>query len=262
MDKYFKVRKEDEIAIVTIDRPEVRNALNSQGWRELRETMLSLDQDDTVQVIIITGAGDKAFVAGADLNSLKTRTVLETLDGTNSVILREIETMQKPVIAAINGYALGGGCELAMACDIRIASDNAKLGQTEINVGILPGAGGTQRLTRLVGMGKALELILTGNIISAEEAMRIGLVNKVVPQAELMDEAMNTAKSISAKSPVIVRLAKAAIKAGSATDLNASLLIETLCQTIAFSTPDHLEGINAFLEKRKPQYQMRNTEVE
>lgn len=254
MGNYIKVEKNGGIAVVTIDRPEVRNALNSQAWQELRDTMLSLDDDESVHVIVITGAGDKAFVAGADLNSLKSRSTLETLSGTTGAILREIETMKKPVIAAINGYALGGGCELALACDIRIAGDNAKLGQTEINVGVLPGAGGTQRLTRLVGTGKALELILTGAIISASEAQQIGLVNKVVPQKELMTEVMALAEKIAAKSPIITRLAKAAVKYGAATDLNASLVIETLSQTVAFSTEDHLEGINAFLEKRQPRY--------
>lgn len=255
--KYMLVDKEKEIAIVTINRPEVRNALDRNGWLELRENLVALDRDDAVRVIIITGAGDKAFMAGADLKVLRQRSVLETLKGETSSVLRGIEQMSKPVIAAVNGYALGGGCELALACDIRIASENARFGQTEINVGVLPGAGGTQRLRRLVGLGKALELILTGEIITAQEAEKIGLVNKVVSHEKLLDEAKEMARKISEKSPVVVRLARAAVLSGSETDFSTSLLLEILFQSVVFSTEDHLEGINAFLEKRRPQYKNR-----
>lgn len=254
MKENILLDKKGTTAIVTINRPEVRNALNRETWHALRDTLRNLEQDEETRVIIVTGAGEKAFVAGADLNELRDRTVIETLNGENSCILREIELMTKPIIAAVNGYALGGGCELAIACDLRIASENAKFGQTEINVGILPGAGGTQRLTRLVGFGKAMELILTGEIISAQEAERIGLVNKVVPNENLLEEALKLADKISSKSSIITRLAKTAVKAGAETDFNTSLLIEILCQSIAFGTDDHLEGINAFLEKRTPNY--------
>jgi len=248
------VNIEDNIAIVTINRPEVLNAIDKETWRLIRDNFEALDKNNEVRVIIITGAGNKAFVAGADLNSLKVRTVLQTMDSENSAVVRLIENVNKPTIAAINGYCLGGGCEISMACDIRIACDIAKLGQTELNVGILPGAGGTQRLRNLVGQGKAMEMILTGDLISAEEACRIGLVNKVVPLENLMEEAKKIAKKIAAKSPVAVKLAKKAVQNGSDLPIDIGLYIEVLSQSVMFSTNDHLEGINAFLEKRKPNY--------
>ena len=252
--QHILLEKQEEIGFIYINRPEVRNVLNQEIWREVRDAFLAHDEDAEVKVIIITGKGDKAFVAGSDLNYLKARTKLQTLDRETPLILNQIEAIRKPTIAAVNGYALGGGCELTLACDIRIASDRAKMGQTEINLGIIPGAGGTQRLTRLVGLGKGLELVLTGGIVDAEEALRIGLVNKVVPHESLMDEAIAMANQIKIKSPIIARLAKAAVKAGNATDLNTALLIESLYQTIAFSTTDHDEGIDAFLEKRPPHF--------
>ena len=248
------VKIEDNIAIVTINRPEVRNAVDKETWGLIREAFESLDKNDEVKVIIITGAGDKAFIAGADLNSLKVRTVLETMESENSSIVRIIEKVSKPTIAAINGYCLGGGCEISMACDIRIAGENAKFGQTELNVGILPGAGGTQRLRNLVGQGKAMEMILIGDIISAEEAFTIGLVNKVVPFGNLMEECLKMANKIAAKSPIAVKLAKRAVQNGADLPIDTGLLIEVLSQSVMFSTSDHLEGINAFLEKRKPNY--------
>lgn len=248
------VKIEDNIAIVTINRPEVRNAVDKETWGLIREAFELLDKNDEVKVIIITGAGDKAFIAGADLNSLKVRTVLETMESENSSIVRIIEKVSKPTIAAINGYCLGGGCEISMACDIRIAGENAKFGQTELNVGILPGAGGTQRLRNLVGQGKAMEMILIGDIISAEEAFTIGLVNKVVPFGNLMEECLKMANKIAAKSPIAVKLAKRAVQNGADLPIDTGLLIEVLSQSVMFSTSDHLEGINAFLEKRKPNY--------
>lgn len=248
------VNIEDNIAIVTINRPEVLNAVDKETWKLIRENFEALDKNNEVRVIIITGAGNKAFVAGADLNSLKVRTVLETIDSENSAVVRLIENVGKPTIAAINGFCLGGGCEISMACDIRISCDSAKLGQTELNVGILPGAGGTQRLRNLVGQGKAMEMILTGDLISAEEACRIGLVNKVVPLENLMEEAKKIAKKIASKSPIAVKLAKKAVQKGADIPIDIGLLIEVLSQSVMFSTNDHLEGINAFLEKRKPNY--------
>ena len=246
--------KKDGIGFIWINRPEVRNVLNQEIWREVRDAFVMHDNDDDVRVIIVSGKGDKAFVAGSDVRYLKERSMVQTLDRETPLILSQIAAIRKPTIAAINGYALGGGCELTLACDIRIASERAKMGQTEINVGLIPGAGGTQRLTRLVGLGKALELVLTGAVIDAHEAEKIGLVNKVVPHEQLMDAAVEMADKIKEKSPIIARLAKASCKDGSGTDLNSAILIECLYQTIAFSTKDHLEGIDAFLEKRKAEF--------
>ena len=246
--------KKDGIGFIWINRPEVRNVLNQEIWREVRDAFVMHDNDDDVRVIIVSGKGDKAFVAGSDVRYLKERSMVQTLDRETPLILSQIAAIRKPTIAAINGYALGGGCELTLACDIRIASERAKMGQTEINVGLIPGAGGTQRLTRLVGLGKALELVLTGAVIDAHEAEKIGLVNKVVPHEQLMDAAIEMADKIKEKSPIIARLAKASCKDGSGTDLNSAILIECLYQTIAFSTKDHLEGIDAFLEKRKAEF--------
>jgi enoyl-CoA hydratase len=228
--------------------------LNNEAWCQLDAAFRSLDNDPAVRVIIVTGAGDKAFVAGADLNMLKTRSAVETFCGENPKYSKNIEAISKPTIAMINGFALGGGLELAMACDIRIAADGAKFGQTETNVGILPGYGGSQRLTRLVGLGKAKEMIFTGKIISAQEAEKIGLVNQVVSQVELLAETMKLADEIAAKSPIITRTAKMIINRGAESDLDSGLVMERLAQSFAFSTEDHLEGINAFLEKRPARF--------
>lgn len=245
---------ENNIAIVTVNRPEVRNAMDKETWLCLRDVFDDLDKNDDVRVIIITGAGEKAFIAGADLNYLKKRTVSETLDALNTSVTRAIEKTSKPVIAAINGYALGGGCEVALACDIRIASPNAKIGQTEVNVGIIPGAGGTQRLRDIVGQGRAMEMILTGEPVDAEEAYRIGLVNRIYPQEQLLEEAKKIAGKIADKSPIVVRLAKKSVQEGANLPIETGMMVEVLNQSILFGTEDHLEGINAFLEKRKPNY--------
>lgn len=252
MGKYMVLERDEEIGIILINRPEVLNALDAAGWEELRVNLAECENDPSIRVVIVTGAGEKAFVAGANIKAMTERSMIATLEGQVSGILKGIAKMSKPVIAAVNGFAFGGGCELAMACDVRIASENAKLGQTEINVGILPGGGGTQRLTRLVGVGKALEMILTGAVVSAQEAKEIGLVNKVVPLESLMDEAKKMAKKMSSKSPITLRLAKIAILDGADTNFDAGLLLEVLCQTIVFGTEDHLEGLKAFLEKREP----------
>jgi len=248
------VQIRDGIGIVTVNRPEVRNALDKETWGLLKDSFKKLDEDSSVKVILITGAGEKAFIAGADLNYLKTRSVLETMDSENSAVARALEKVSKPTIAVINGYCLGGGLEIALACDMRIASDNAKMGQTEINVGIIPGAGGTQRLRDIVGKGRAMEMILTGDIISAEEGYRIGLINKVVDKDNLMKTAVDMAEKIISKSPIAVKIAKKAVQSGSDVPIDTGLLIEMMSQAILFSTKDHLEGINAFLEKRKPEY--------
>ncbi|HOS69466.1 MAG TPA: enoyl-CoA hydratase-related protein [Bacillota bacterium] len=246
--------KNDGIGFIWINRPEVHNVLNQEIWREVRDAFVLLDNDDEVRVIIVSGKGDKAFVAGSDVKYLRKRTVVQTLDRETPLIVNQIAEIAKPTIAAVNGYALGGGCELALACDIRIASERAKIGQTEINVGVIPGAGGTQRLCRLVGLGKGLELVLTGAALDAREAEKIGLVNKVVPHETLMDEAIKMANQIKSKSPIIARLAKASCKYGYGTDMNTALLVESLYQTIVFGTDDHYEGIDAFLEKREPAF--------
>lgn len=244
----------ESVALITINRPEVRNALDTETWRILQQAFLELDADPNIHVIMVTGAGDKAFVAGADLNSLKVRSAVTTFNGESPRIVTSIEKVSKPTIAIINGFALGGGLELAMACDIRIASKKAKLGQTEINVGILPGAGGTQRLTRLVGTAKAKEMIFTGKIISAEEAEKIGLVNLAVEHEDLMQSAWSMAEEIAAKSQITLQVAKQLVNQGAETDLTTGLMLERLGQSFVFGTEDHLEGICAFLDKRKPSF--------
>lgn len=249
------LEKDGHIAIITLNRPEVRNALDPLTWSEIRQAIRECRFDAEVRVVIITGAGDKAFASGADIRSLRERETLEVLKSEAQESLSDIENLDKPVIAAIDGFALGGGCELALACDIRIATGRSKLGQPEVNLGIIPGAGGTQRLQRVVGMGKAKELIFTGEIISAQEAREIGLVNKVVEQPEdLLPAAKEMASKIIAKGPVAVGLAKMAINVGANTDINSGLIFEKFAQAIAFSTSDRIEGTTAFLEKRKPEF--------
>jgi enoyl-CoA hydratase len=245
---------DDYIATITINRPEQRNAMNPESWSELRQAVRMLNDRDDVRVIVITGAGDKSFVAGADIQWLHDRKPLDIYGLAVQDVLLEVFRSYKPVIAAINGYALGGGCELALACDIRIASENAKLGQPEINLGILPAGGGTQQLTKIVGLPKAKELILTGDIIDAREAEKIGLVNHVVPHDELKPRVMELAKKIASKPPVAVRLAKIALNESATTDLPAGLALEKALQAVLFGTKDKQEGTVAFLEKRKPQF--------
>ncbi len=247
-------QKSDGIGKITINRPEVRNALNKEAWAHLSKAFTDFDLDNEVRVIVVTGAGDKAFVAGADLNALKQRSAVQTFYGENPQFVLGIENVSKPTIAMINGFCLGGGLEVAMACDMRIASDDAKFGQTELNVGILPGAGGTQRLARLVGLGKAKELIFSGKIISAQDAEKIGLVNQVVDKKDLLEETMKLAKSIADKSPLITKIAKTVINKGYDADLASGLKIETFAQSFVFSTKDHMEGIDAFLQKRAPNF--------
>jgi len=253
--KNLLLEKDGHMALITLNRPEVRNALDPKTWAEIRSAVRKCRFDKDVRVVIITGAGGKAFASGADIRSLKEREVLEVLKSESQESLNDIENLDVPVIAAIDGFALGGGCELAMSCDIRIATSRSKLGQPEVNLGIIPGAGGTQRLQRIVGIGKAKELIFTGDLISAREAKEIGLVNKVVEQPEdLLPAAKEMAQKIIAKGPVAVSLAKAAINVGANTDIYSGLLFEKYAQTIAFSTEDRLEGTSAFLEKRKADF--------
>ncbi|WP_366924269.1 enoyl-CoA hydratase-related protein [Metallumcola ferriviriculae] len=253
--KNLLMEKDGHIAVVTLNRPEVRNALDPQTWVEIRGAIRQCRLDQDVRVVIITGAGGKAFASGADIKSLRERESLAVLTSEAQESLNDVENLEKPVIAAIDGFALGGGCELAMACDIRIATSRSKLGQPEVNLGIIPGAGGTQRLQRIVGIGKAKELIFTGDILSAAESKQIGLVNQVVAEPEeLLPTAKEMAKKILGKGPMAVSLAKMAINVGANTDMNSGLLFEKFAQVIAFSTEDRIEGTTAFLEKRKPDF--------
>lgn len=246
----IKIEVENGIGILTLNRPDVRNALDYRTWDEIREGMRELKYNDKVRVIILTGAGGKAFASGADIRALQVRTVGEQMNSEINDILYEIQYLTKPVIAAVDGYALGGGCELSMACDIRIATKKSKFGQPEANLAIIPACGGTQRLQRLVGIGKAKELIFTGDVISAEEAERIGLVQKVVEDGTVLDAAKEMAAKILKKGPVAITLAKMAVNVGNDVDLHAGLMLERYSQAIAFSTEDKAEGTAAFIEKR------------
>jgi enoyl-CoA hydratase len=252
----LQVDRDGAIAVVTINRPKVLNALNAQTLDELRRAVLALKHDDSVRVVILTGAGEKSFVAGADINELAVQTPTSGRDHAmrGQHVLDLIENMGKPVIAAINGYALGGGCELAMACTIRIAADTAKLGQPEINLGIIPGYAGTQRLARLVGCGRALEILLTGDQIPAQEAWRLGLVNRVVPAASLMSEAKALAGVLAAKAPVAVRYIIDAVNKGLQMSVGEAQVFEATLFGLVASTEDMREGSKAFLEKRKAEF--------
>ena len=250
------LEREGAVAIVTINRPKVLNALNARTLDELRRVVLDLEHDDGVRVVIVTGAGEKSFVAGADINELAVQTPTggRELALAGQHALDTIESMGKPVIAAINGYALGGGCELAMACTLRLAADTAKLGQPEINLGIIPGYAGTQRLSRLVGKGKAMELILSGAPIGASEAERIGLVNRVVPAAELMTEARQLAGQLAASAPIAMRYIINAINKGLEMPFAEASVFEATLFGLIASTDDMREGTRAFLEKRKAEF--------
>lgn len=249
----------DGILFLTLNRPEVRNALSPEMWKDIDTAVHEAAKDDSIRVVIITGAGDKALASGADIQELHDRYYMEQIKGTATTTLKNLEDLYKPVICAINGYALGGGCELAEACDIRIATKRSKFGQPEVNLSLIPGAGGTQRLTRIVGVAKAKELIFTGKIITAEEAEKIGLVNLVTEDTReaLMEAAITMAKQIMTKGPVAVSMAKIAINLGKDASMETGLMIERLAQTIALSTEDRKEGTSAFLEKRPSKFQGR-----
>jgi len=248
----------DRISTLTINRPDKRNALNQATRDEILNALDVLEKSSDSRILIVTGAGDKAFIAGADISEFEGRTALtqrESMKGRR--IFDAIEEFPKPVIAMINGFCLGGGMELALACDIRIASDTAKLGQPEINLGIIPGGGGTQRLTRLVGEGKSMELILTGDLIDAAGAKAIGLVNDVFPTAELQSRVRALAGRMSEKSPIALRMAKEAVKNASRMNLREGLDRETDLFSLTFGSEDKAEGVRAFLEKRKPDFKGR-----
>jgi enoyl-CoA hydratase len=253
---YTLYEKKDGIATITINRPEVLNVLNRETYLEILSRLDDAERDENVKVIVITGTGEKAFCAGLDLNEVKeiTPVGMRELAKLGHKLTLAIEEIGKPVIAAINGYVLGGGLELAMACDIRIASENARLGQPEVNVGLIPGNGGTQRLPRLVGKGIAKELILTGKMIDAKTAEKIGLVNKVVPPEELKPAVEALAKELLSKPPLALKLAKELINISTETDLKIGLAYEAEATGVLASTNDFKEGITAFLEKRKPKF--------
>ncbi len=257
--KTLLYEKADGIAKVTLNRPEALNALNSTVYTELYDVFEAIENDADARVVVLTGSGEKAFAAGSDVVEMQHMNTLE-IQQFVAVIRKasdRIYSLTKPTIAAINGYALGGGCELSMCCDLRICSEKARFGQPEINLGLIPGACGTQRLARIIGMAKAKELIYLGDMIKADEALRLGLVNKVVPPESLMDEAMEWAKKLASKSSPVLAMAKMAIQTGIDTDIASGLNIEARCVALCFATEDQKEGMKAFLEKREAKFKNR-----
>jgi enoyl-CoA hydratase len=250
----IRVDISESIATLTIDRPAVRNALNRETVEECLEALGELAGNDEAGAVIITGAGESAFVSGSDINEIRERTRDDGLAAIASSLCSAVDHFPRPTIAAVNGYALGGGCELALACDVRIASENAVFGQPEPAIGIIPGAGATQRLPRVVGLGRAKEMILTGARWDARQALAYGLVSEVVPLPELMKTARAIAERVLALSPLAVRLSKLALNASASMPLQAGLLYESTAQAITFESKDKQEGTTAFLEKRKPAF--------
>ncbi|MCL6476934.1 MAG: enoyl-CoA hydratase/isomerase family protein [Peptococcaceae bacterium] len=250
------LEKEENIALITVNRPKVLNALNADLLKELEAVLEEIEKDDQVRVVIITGAGDKAFVAGADIAFMSRLNPLEakSFSQLGQRVFSKIENLSKPVIAAVNGFALGGGNELAMACDVRVASETAKFGQPEVQLGLIAGFGGTQRLSRLVNPGLAKEILFAADQYDAQSAYRIGLVNHVVPAGELLAFCKGMAKRIAARGPVAVRLTKEAVNLGLDMDLDKAIALEADLFGLAFTTEDRKEGISAFLEKRKPAF--------
>lgn len=250
--KNLLVEIEQGLATVTISRPKALNALNPETVQELEHAFSGLDQDSGVQVILLTGAGEKAFVAGADIAAMQEMTPIQarTFSQAGHTAFNLIENLSKPVIAVVNGFALGGGCELAMACDIRLAGEKAKFGLPEVSLGVIPGFAGTQRLARLIGKGRAKELVFTADMIDAQEAWRLGLVNKVLPQDELLAAARKMAEKIASRGPVAVRLGKEAVNGGMEMDLDRACAYEADQFALCFTTADQREGMQAFLEKR------------
>jgi enoyl-CoA hydratase/carnithine racemase len=251
--------KKNNIAYVTLNRPKVLNALNHATWNDLRVAFEDARNDETVRGVILTGAGDKAFIAGADISELATVTAVKAEESSSygQEVLNGIENLGKPVIAAINGFALGGGCETAMACTVRLAVEHAKFGQPEVKLGLLPGGGGTQRLPRLVGKGRALQLILSGGMINAAEAYRIGLVNEVVPAADLLPRAEAILEEIFSNAPLAVKYSIEAVNKGLETSQAEGLALEASFFGLCAGTEDKQEGTRAFLEKRAPQFHGR-----
>lgn len=257
MYKTLIYEKEDRIGFVTINRPEKLNALSNELIEELALLLDEVENDDELRVLVVTGAGEKAFVAGADIQELVDRDAVlgRKVSRTRQTVFGRLENLPVPVIAAVNGYALGGGLELALACSIRIGSDKAQFGAPEVKLGIIPGDGGTQRLPRLVGLGRAMEMILTGDFIDAQEAYRIGLVNKVVPQDELMEHAVALAKKIASRPPLAVRYAKEAVNRSQEGNTASGFALESYLHALSCTTEDKKEGVQAFLDKRKGKFQ-------
>jgi len=250
------LEKEDDLAILYINRPKAMNALNAETLYEMEAAVKDVKADSNIKVMIVTGMGEKSFVAGADITFLVSLSPAEGrfFSDLGERIMRQFELLEKPVIAAINGYALGGGCELAMSCDLRLASETAIFALPEVGLGVIPGFGGTQRLPRLIGEGRAKELIYTTSVIKAQEAYRIGLVNQVYPLDQLMDEAKKLAKKIASKAPLAVGYAKFAINKGLQVDIDTAMSIESDMFGMCCATTDKTEGMGAFIEKRKPQF--------
>lgn len=250
----IRLESADGIAVLTVDRPEARNALDGPTVTEIHAALDAVEADDSVRVLIVTGAGDKVFVAGADVRSLLARSNRDVLAAGNNRLFARLDQVPIPTIAAINGFALGGGLEFALACDLRVAADTAKLGLPETGLGIIPGAGGTMRLPRIVGLGLAKEMVLLGTIHDAQTALRIGLVNRVVPAAKLMDEARAIAERLCKRAPVALRLGKMAVNASLSVSADFGAQFEIVAQTVLNSTGDIQEGMTAFLEKRPAQF--------
>lgn len=250
------LEKKGPYAVATIHRPEALNALNSQVLADLAELLDTVEADEEIRVLVITGAGEKAFVAGADIGEMSTLTKAEgeAFGKKGNDVFRKLETLPVPTIAAVNGFALGGGCELSMACDIRLASEKAKFGQPEVGLGIIPGFGGTQRMARIIGTGPAMELIYTADTIDAQRALEIGMVNHVVPADQLMDEAMKLAQKICTNAQKAIRASKLAIRRGIDCDISTAVSYEALAFATCFGTEDQKEGMQAFLEKRKEKH--------
>jgi enoyl-CoA hydratase len=250
------LEKKGAAAVVSINRPKALNALNLQTLQELLHCLQELEKDEQSAVVIITGSGEKSFVAGADIAYMRDLDVLEArrFGMLGHQVLRTVENLTKPVIAAVNGFALGGGCELAIACDMRFAADNAKFGQPEVNLGVIPGFGGTQRLPRLIGKGLATELLFSGDIIDAQEALRIGLVNKVYVREELLDKCLELAGRIASRGPLAVKLCKQAVNNGMEMDLSRACHYEVDLFALCFASSEQKEGMSAFLEKRPSQF--------
>lgn len=255
MSEVILEEQKGRVAILTVNRPDKLNALNQQVRDDMLETLARLEKDDEVGVVVITGAGEKSFIAGADIGEFEGRSPFDQRRAMRSPRIFDVmATFPKPVIAMINGFCLGGGCEVAMSCDLRIAADSARFGQPEIKLGLIPGGGGTQRMPRLVGLGHALRLILTGDMIGADEAKEIGLVEQVVPADELRTATLELASRMAAMSPLTLRVAKEAVRASQRMNIEEGILYERDLFCLCFSTEDKEEGVEAFLEKRKPHW--------
>lgn len=244
----------DQVALITINRPDARNALDLQTVNELHAVIAEVSASNEIGAAIITGAGDKVFVSGADIRDIRARNKTDALRGINSRLFKAIEDCEKPIVAAVNGFALGGGCELALACDIRVCSDQAKFGLPETSLGIIPGAGAMYRLTRIAGLGITKELILTGEAIDAQRALQIGLVSRVLPSANLLEAARDIVGKILSRGPLAVRLAKRSLNLITQMSTEGAMALEAFAQGILFESEDKLEGTTAFLEKRKPNF--------